>query len=638
MTMRAQEDNDEWSTSMREDDGESDSSGEDGADDVRIHATCNPMQAQLQGQPALDIGTIDEAGIKFKDNPFAKAKRQAKLRESHALTSKTSSGSLPRQPSHRISSPASKPGANQKAEGSSTAARSQAQHHPMPPHTLLSPDEYSKPNAYPPGPSCPASKEKTPRPSASQQTQSKEISDGMSLPPSLALLHSLHQSPSVTAREDSTLKSQECHEDDDATQPIPNSDDEPSPFAFNIQDADIGDQSITRNQEAQPASVPVAERFGWPAPYASKLSIGVSSPAPVNPSRSPLRPAWIRTQRIGPSAGQLIFEPLAPELAKTATQTAIASQHSHVEHVQHKHPSSPFLESMSNFLSTFAYDENVHDVAQPSPVLRMQVPTRDGSSKLDSGRIFGQTWHSSSSTLAPTPSPPTTTALRPPQYENTESQSSVWPSLAQKYGPNRSRMERTDPRRWNVASNARSTTGKQLYEPLSGSNAVEDDDEIASWSTLSATRSLQKHRLHALQGPRPPSRAPPQPDLPQRLRATWRTKDDDQTLKSRIGTMTKSSRGGHASASGATIRLSSAFRLPLQSKTHGDTSRQDGRSRGPVDGRQQSPPKRTRLNSAAPGPSQSAAGRPGPSFLDLSNRTSFAPTPLERWKAGWDHN
>ncbi|CAD6917989.1 unnamed protein product [Tilletia caries] len=86
--MPQSQDSDEWATCMREDEGLDDSDSESGEHGAHTLHLSSHNETEL-AQQALDISAVDESGITFSDNPFTKATRNAQLRKAAAKKSGT---------------------------------------------------------------------------------------------------------------------------------------------------------------------------------------------------------------------------------------------------------------------------------------------------------------------------------------------------------------------------------------------------------------------------------------------------------------------------------------------------------------------------------------------------------------------
>jgi len=637
-------------------------------------------------QPSLDIGSIDETGITFTDNPFTKAARNAQLRKATGATTtqqsrdvRASHGSTqaskqsatpgfqsvaPVQQGHKTSQPPASTSATVPPSYQQTRIERRTEPKGSPTaRACQSSTQQDESCSYAPSPAAPSPSTNS---SASRFAAAKPCvthiprSNDPVGPPRQVEQHTSrsHGAFSIQGRPDTPPHVIDIDDDD-----------EPSPFAYNVQDAtrvaDHQDQSATLQPQHSEGSRPSQ------TPPVSVHSFGPAHPASTAQMRC--TPAWVRTQQTGPAAGRLFFEPVpAHELAVASKQTA---QTAPAPRRRRDHaPQLPANTHTSDFLSQFAYDGDVH----ASTSLENQDDR--GNYHDTDAEDATERWASSSSTLVPSSSPrpePGTwqprqslhsaepsTAARSPASLYAGSTTSVWPSLAAKYSQTygdgggmralapaqsatqsyktsqlrHSAFERTplpQPHRQRF-----SRTSPRTFENADGSEAAADEDD--SWSTLWIGSG---NRL-----PRP---APTSAASSSHSRAKMgRFEDEDVALSpSRLivsqlyhsdAAPSGSSRGEAAgkrpheshqnsrpTASGARIRLSTKFTLPaMPTSVHG--SRLAAR---PTNSSSDS--KRRRLSEAA-ATDGGSVGEERSQRSSRQQRMTFAPTPLERWKAECD--
>ncbi|KAE8221140.1 hypothetical protein CF319_g5447 [Tilletia indica] len=660
---------DEWTTCMRADEGLDDSDLENEYDAHKRHS-CSRDETELI-QQALDIGAVNEVGIVFKDNPFAKAARIAQLRK-HTVTQKPTPEPVTHLPDLSV------PGLTQshvlKKRSSATASQPSITKHKSSIHPIGSPQirtqvpirtshaqsrvhvfasnsEHGHSAAASPGNESPeapsaAANVRTPIASAVTPTHTDLTTNGE--------VHTSTSKIQSSIRKHTPVSEHVRHS---PTRDIGqrNSEEEPSPFAYNVQDAYRCDLAVPMNV-SQTSDIGTSRSddgsLETPLHTSTHLpSMRLSPSSSLTGLRPPLQPAWVRAHRAGPLAGRLKFEPVPanvlPDLRPPAGGRP--DKHNRDSAPPRNTLSSPLFDSRSasSFLSQFAFREGETD---PEPF--------SGGEEND----MQERWASSSSTLIPSSSPrpepiPARHVKKVVPANTPSAMTSMWPSLAAKYNRNTPNVGQTQPTQPGPSAIAVRTPNEQrrrLHTPerryrqegQPGSHlrqsataqlsrqerasvcdeADDEEDDVSSWSTLwVGSGNRLPRQMHNTGGAREKSgsrisRLSEGDFSPSRQILSQLNSDDldtnmslPRTCKTAVGT----SQGG-GSASGATIRLSSAFKLP---------SMRLGNNNGPS--------KRPRLEpSGLEGRSHTEENRPPPAAqTSRRGRAAFVPTPLERWKA-----
>ncbi|KAE8250885.1 hypothetical protein A4X13_0g4289 [Tilletia indica] len=660
---------DEWTTCMRADEGLDDSDLENEYDAHKQHSFSRDETELIQ--QALDIGAVNEVGIVFKDNPFAKAARIAQLRK-HTVTQKPTPEPVTHLPDLSV------PGLTQshvlKKRSSATASQPSITKHKSSIHPIGSPQirtqvpirtshaqsrvhvfasnsEHGHSAAASPGNESPeapsaAANVRTPIASAVTPTHTDLTTNGE--------VHTSTSKIQSSIRKHTPVSEHVRHS---PTRDIGqrNSEEEPSPFAYNVQDAYRCDLAVPMNV-SQTSDIGTSRSddgsLETPLHTSTHLpSMRLSPSSSLTGLRPPLQPAWVRAHRAGPLAGRLKFEPVPanvlPDLRPPAGGRP--DKHNRDSAPPRNTLSSPLFDSRSasSFLSQFAFREGETD---PEPF--------SGGEEND----MQERWASSSSTLIPSSSPrpepiPARHVKKVVPANTPSAMTSMWPSLAAKYNRNTPNVGQTQPTQPGPSAIAVRTPNEQrrrLHTPerryrqegQPGSHlrqsataqlsrqerasvcdeADDEEDDVSSWSTLwVGSGNRLPRQMHNTGGAREKSgsrisRLSEGDFSPSRQILSQLNSDDldtnmslPRTRKTAVGT----SQGG-GSASGATIRLSSAFKLP---------SMRLGNNNGPS--------KRPRLEpSGLEGRSHTEENRPPPAAqTSRRGRAAFVPTPLERWKA-----